>query len=538
MGALNINYVYAPIWPAGINWYNINDTGFYTVPKSSNIQSSYGGSLWMGGLDDQGNLHLAAETYHQNGFDFYPGPVHEQTVSTSNAICEDYNKVWKLNKTAVDSFRQLYNSPGYQIPDEILSWPGNGPTGYAGRLAPFEDLNNNGIYEPTLGEYPAWDYQQKRWYYNELHGDQVIYKIFNDVGNQHTASGHLPIGVEVHQLSYAYRTSGSPMDYVTFHDFKIINKSEEDYHDFFIGFFADTDIGNYQDDKQGFHVAHNMIYTYNGDDDDEGASGYGLHPPAIGVQVTKGILADANDGVDNDRDLTIDEPYEQMLISYAIPRDNPSLPQYHSEYQILQGKCVDNNFYSHTGCVQRSDTTSRFAYPGYSDTTYGFSFGGTAQDPIKIEALFDPNTSDKRNYISMGPIIFESGEVQTFTIAVNYARTTNGGAKGSVEELFHVATAAQQIFDYEYNNQALSSPSFPSKSKLKIYPNPSKGLFNLDFTEHLYGTRIQIFDTLGKLVHESKLSPILDLSILADGLYIYQVHTGTIPLSGKIQIQR
>ena len=138
----------------------------------------------------------------------------------------------------------------------------------------------------------------------------------------------------------------------------------------------------------------------------------------------------------------------------------------------------------------------------------------------------------------MGPIIFESGEVQTFTIAVNYARTTNGGAKGSVEELFHVATAAQQIFDYEYNNQALSSPSFPSKSKLKIYPNPSKGLFNLDFTEHLYGTRIQIFDTLGKLVHESKLSPILDLSILADGLYIYQVHTGTIPLSGKIQIQR
>lgn len=34
-----------------------------------------GGSIWMSGIADGGNLHLAAMTYRQRGKDFVPGPV-------------------------------------------------------------------------------------------------------------------------------------------------------------------------------------------------------------------------------------------------------------------------------------------------------------------------------------------------------------------------------------------------------------------------------------------------------------------------------
>ena len=33
------------------------------------------GSLWIGGLDNQGNLKVAAMTYRRDGNDFWPGPL-------------------------------------------------------------------------------------------------------------------------------------------------------------------------------------------------------------------------------------------------------------------------------------------------------------------------------------------------------------------------------------------------------------------------------------------------------------------------------
>ncbi|MFT4522926.1 MAG: hypothetical protein ACI8ZN_001878 [Bacteroidia bacterium] len=43
----------------------------------------FNSSVWIGGLDETGDLHLAAMTYRQNGHDFFPGPVSADSLYSS-----------------------------------------------------------------------------------------------------------------------------------------------------------------------------------------------------------------------------------------------------------------------------------------------------------------------------------------------------------------------------------------------------------------------------------------------------------------------
>ena len=54
------------------------------------------------------------------------------------------------------------------------------------------------------------------------------------------------------------------------------------------------------------HIPYNFS-----DNDDEGSTGYGYAPPAIGAQVIYGPRASA-DGTDNDRDGEVDEKEMEM----------------------------------------------------------------------------------------------------------------------------------------------------------------------------------------------------------------------------------
>ena len=89
------------------------------------------------------------------------------------------------------------------------------------------------------------------------------------------------------------------------------------------------DLGNYQDDYVGCDVGLGLGYCYNGDTDDDGTAGYNYDsddpPPAIGVDFFRGPLADASDGVDNDRDGEIDEPGEQIIMSKFVYYNNDFL---------------------------------------------------------------------------------------------------------------------------------------------------------------------------------------------------------------------
>ena len=60
---LDINNVRALLHNGGDMWWDLVGNPRYEVPKGSNRHSMFASSLWIGGLDDAGQLRVAAQTY-------------------------------------------------------------------------------------------------------------------------------------------------------------------------------------------------------------------------------------------------------------------------------------------------------------------------------------------------------------------------------------------------------------------------------------------------------------------------------------------
>ena len=164
---LDINNVRTKILAAGDLWWDLADN-LYEVPKNSGLNSIFCGAIWIGGVDAGGQLKIAAMTYRQGNFsqpgvDFWPGPINQQTVDVEPATCNKYDRHWKLNKEEVAEFIERRNTNGYNIPEAILNWPGNGDAANNEEhfLAPFFDEDNDGIYNPHAGDYPYFDFENK-----------------------------------------------------------------------------------------------------------------------------------------------------------------------------------------------------------------------------------------------------------------------------------------------------------------------------------------------------------------------------------------
>ena len=81
---LDVNNVRTTIMAGGDMWWNLSDAR-YEIPKDGNRHSMFAGALWIGGVDDGGQLKVAAMTYRQSGNDFWPGPLDETTASITAA---------------------------------------------------------------------------------------------------------------------------------------------------------------------------------------------------------------------------------------------------------------------------------------------------------------------------------------------------------------------------------------------------------------------------------------------------------------------
>ena len=224
---LDIGNVRANILGGGDMWWNLTDAQ-YEVPKNEGVHSLFAGSLWIGGMDNQGNLKIAAMTYRQTGSDFYPGPLNaDQSSSEYGTItdddCNSYNQHWVISKNDVEAYVTYINCvndpncdanttfPEYEVPEVITNWPAShfdfdGTNEY---LAPFEDVDGDGTYNPEAGDYPGYDLNAEGNCTEDdyLFGDQSIWWVFNDAGNCHGETGGTPIGLEIQAQAFAYKTN-------------------------------------------------------------------------------------------------------------------------------------------------------------------------------------------------------------------------------------------------------------------------------------------------------------------------------------------
>ncbi|NLN74524.1 MAG: T9SS C-terminal target domain-containing protein [Bacteroidales bacterium] len=330
---LDINNVRTRINTGGDMWWDF-EVAQYEVPKGSRKHSMFSASLWIGGLDVNGQLKLAALRYRQVGNDYWTGPLTiDGNASIDQATCKKYDRHWKITRAQVEKFIAWNNNPDidpdYVVPKVIQDWPAHPIDGnplQSRYLAPFMDVNGDGEYRWEDGDYPYYDFTNElcpRTPENlgrpavptketemgitqggilsdqVLKGDETLWWVFNDKGAPHTETKGDPIGLEIRAQAFAFATNDE-INNMTFYSYEIINRSTYTLTQTYFSQWVDTDLGDGWDDYVGCDVGRGLGYCYNGKEIDGTGryDHYGAQPPAIGVDFFQGPYMDP-DGIDN-----------------------------------------------------------------------------------------------------------------------------------------------------------------------------------------------------------------------------------------------
>ncbi len=502
--SLDINNINAGFNAGGDLFWDLIGAPKFEVPKGSGKHCIFAGNIWLGGLDDNDSLHLAAQRYAQVGRDFWAGPI----AGSYNALYDStYNRLWKINKPEIDNHIANWDSVGYIVPSSIANWSahGNVSNGEAYNLAPFIDLNENNIYEPENGDYP------------DIRGDQAVYFIINDTREIHTESGGATLGVEIHAMAYAYDTPSDSALYNTiFLNYNIINRSDTTYSDFYLGTFIDFDIGDHLDDYIGCDSALNTFFGYNGDSVD---GIYGIYPPAQGVTFLSSpmsafIYYNNEQGPMGDPDVAID--YYNYL--KGIWKDGTCL-QFGGTGHLSGGPCTD------------------------------FMFSGDPNDSLVWTEITENNPGgDRRGVGAIGPFTLSAQENICIDIAFINARDYSGDNLSSVTLLKQRVLAIQnfydsQDFDCPPIEMGVNAAFNENNNNFYVYPNPSKDYIYLEYElpKGKHKGEIIVYNIAGKEIKRISISNStnrikLDNSFLSSGTYIYRLISGEYVSAEKVII--
>ncbi len=567
---LDINDVSARINACGNHFWDFNSNiHYFEVPKNSGKSTIYMNSFWIGGLDTSNVLHLSAELYRQHGADFSTGPLKtDGTASSDSVTINNWNRLWVVDRSEIDQFIQCHNNPsscpGYIIPNSILEWPAHGNVllGQSHNLAPFVDVNNDGQYNPIDGDYPR------------IRGDRNIFFIFNDSGEPNTESGGIPLGIEVQAMAYAFNCpQNDAFNHTIFMNYKIINRSNTEYRNVYLGLFTDFDIGYPLDDYVGCDVSRGSFFGYNGipiDGGDTSSESYGALPPAEATTILAGPYMDP-DGMDNPKydinghqmcdasingfnfgDGVVDNERLGMTRFIYFNNGTAGSPPYQWDpvsasdyYFYIRGLWRDSTLMQYGGNGHASTggygPACEFMFPGSSDTCNWGTGGVPPNGPVYWTDLTAHNLpNDRRGLGTSGPFTFESGAVQELDFAFVYGRTTDSTIS-SVDVMKANIDVVRNAFNnnlspcggpmYTTIKEVVLHPNF----NLSVYPNPAQNLVNIDFELQKPATvKADIYDLLAKdcLSYQSdnmnmgKSNIKLDISSLKQGVYFVNVKIG------------
>jgi len=534
---LEFNNVRTRVEAGGLWWQDrANSAADYEVPKGSNSYAIYAGGLWLAGTDVNGQLKAAVSLFG-NGVDYYSGPLNNDgTAEIDAARCESWDRFFEISRDEVAQF-VLWNQSteeeraelfpdGYDTPQSIKEWPGNGLPGsdslenalLAPKLAPYIDVNSDGVYDYRDGDYPFYDLgsslnsnitdsslinsdgivdcraprtDRSQSASRPLFGDKTFWWIFNDKGNLHTESNAPSIGMEVHGQAFAFATNDEIND-MTFYNFELINRSTFTLTDTYFASYVDPDVGFPSDDYVGCDVTRGFGYAYNGDEFDndfQGQNGYGENPACIGIDFFEGPYQDA-DGIDNSvgirpgealnglgyQDSIVDNERFGMrrFVYYNIgggQNGDPVLAIHY--YNYMRGIWQNGQPMSHGGNGLNSagveGIPTAFMFPGKSDPLHW----GTVDDqgipviPQNSDWTEDNpgggedrnDEGDRRFLQSAGPFTLEPGNVNDITVGVVFGQAEAGGRLASVDVAFTADNKAQALFDNCF--QVLDGPDAP-----------------------------------------------------------------------------
>lgn len=381
--------------------------GIY-YPLSENVKNNtvYAGGYWLGGVDMGGLLHVAAQTYNQSGFDYWTGPV----ATNYDADYDNrYNRVWSITRQEINNHTLNYNSEGYIMPEVIANWPvhGNVANGEPYYLAPFTDVNNDGVYHPDQGDYPI------------INGDKAVYFIINDARLPHTETGGNPFGIDIYSMVYAYNAPDIPFLHNSiFLNTRIVNRSEQTYNMLF-GMWMDFDMGNLYNDATGCDTLLNMYYGYNRDTISEEMMENGL--PAQGCMMLNHHL---NSCLVSKNDFSV--------------QGNPNTPDEY--YRYLNGLWKNGAPLTYGGNGMGGDIATHYMFSGNPLSGEGWTM-------LNADPPFSPPT-DLRVQGSINPFSLSPNEQICIDMAFPAAQAPSGTPMPHIAAVAQLKEYAQEIQDW------------------------------------------------------------------------------------------
>lgn len=439
---LDQNNVSAPLSDDGTFFTDLGSSSAgYEVPKGGGVSAIYQLGFLYGGVDVNGQLKMAIGP---SGGDLFPGPatIGAATGATPGQWPSSFAAV---SRDEIELHIQNYNQAGYVIPPSILNWPAHGDVsnGFDYYLAPFVDIDQDGNYDPSNGDYPC------------IKGDKAVYIVMNDKSNVHS-SGSEPIGMEVHYMFYQYEGLGD-LDNTTFLETKMINRGTQTLFDFKSSAFLDIDLGNPFDDYVGTDSSRNLVYGYNADAFDEtslGSSGYGIPVPAIGIMTLDRALESG--GKVESTPSTVVQYYNLMNATSISGVPWPTNYLYHGNPYLVTG-----------------------------ETEY--EMGNPPGDRRAIATVDHATLVPNAEHVT--------------TYAILYAEGTDH--LESVNQLYIVADVIQNFFDTLSTTCVGATAGLNESTDLQalVYPNPSKGSFVVKFDHTVLNGSLSVHDLSGRIIH-------------------------------------
>ncbi|RYD81225.1 MAG: T9SS type A sorting domain-containing protein [Sphingobacteriales bacterium] len=491
---ININNIDAMLRVTGDHFWDLVQSPRYEVPKGSRKHTIFASALWMGGLENN-NLHVAAMTYRQAGSDFWPGPLDTLLGTIDVPNSEEWDKMWKVSQKQIDDFRQNKNN----ATDAIKTWPahGNQSFGQAKYLAPFVDVDNDGIYDYTKGDYP------------KIKGDQTIWWVFNDQNLAHSETEGKALGVEIHAMAYAFSSKNTTLNNTIFLEYNVINRSQNNYNDVYLGLWTDFDIGYGFDDAIGCDSSLSAYFGYNADTFDEGSFGYGDNIPVQSVAFLKdsmqGFISYNNDFTDN---------------------GNPENPEHYYRYTqglLRSGASLIN---------PQNNKNTKFQYSGNPLNTNEWSMRSPAQTKPK----------DKRGVGSTGPFELKRNKSLTFTFAYITTFKGTGSTDGNLKEMHNDIATVKNYYNQNLNTSTAESQNPQEKTfTFSAYPNPANASLTLQWNNS--GARnVRLVNMLGQTVWSQEIERFqtqikVDTKHFPRGIYIAVIENGSQKAVTRVVLQ-
>jgi len=463
---LDINNVRARLMTGGDMWWDVFGTteARYEVPKDTKKNSLFAGSIWIGGYDPQGQLKVAAQTYRQDGNDYWPGPLDptssSQVPSTNATICSEWDRFWKVSKADILAFRDIISKNG-DVSDvkyeAIRQWPAKGNVEAVGNsgtplaeltsgtnYAKFIDVNKDGIYDYNAGDYP------------DIFGDQYIWWVFNDAGNVKQQSQTDAIGMEVQASAFAFATKDN-LNNATFYNYRLINRANVSLDSCFMGTWTDADLGYAFDDYIGCDTVRGLGILYNGKSiDGQGEiNSYGSQIPMVGVDFFIGPSKKIN--IPGVGDTTINlrmstfTYYNNDFTVIGNPSNGPQIYGYMTG-TIRGGQRFSYDWNGATGTPSK-------AYGSGPNVKYVF-YGDPGVSGQWSECACNNKPDDRRFIHSAGPFKLEAGGVQNdVTIGAVWVADAGGCPNTSFTKICAADDQAQDLFDNGF--KTIEGPEAP-----------------------------------------------------------------------------